>query len=102
MERSDAILLPSFSHNELLGWVNDTKLVLASFERSIGTTAKRDGEFETPVLNAFFPYTRLAMGNWANSSFLYHQLDGFTIEENEFDKQNLGWILSTNITVPAA
>ena len=42
------------------------------------------------------------MANWVNSSFLYHQLDGFTIEENEFDQQYLGWILSTNITVAAA
>lgn len=87
MERSDAILLPSFSRHEFLGWVDDTKLVLASFERSIGTVAIRDSEFETPVLSAFFPYTRLAIGS--------------TIEENEFDQQNLGWLLSTNINLHA-
>lgn len=101
MERSDTVLSPSFSQHEFLGWVDDTKLVLASFERSIGTVAERDSGFETPVLSAFFPYTRLAMGNWVNSSFLYHQSDGSTIEENEFDQQNLGWILSTNITLHA-
>lgn len=102
MEKSDAILLPSFSNNGLLAWVNDTKLALASFERSIGTIVERDGGFEIPALNASFPYTRLAMGNWVNSSFLYHQLDGFKIEEVEFDQQNSGWISFTEISLPAA
>lgn len=68
-------------------WINGTHPI------SVGS--------EVPVPNNSFPFTRLARINSADQSatFLYHQIDGTTLAEEQWDNSEEAWIDTVYIIV---
>ena len=56
---------------------------------------------DVPVPNNSFPFTRLASINSADQSatFLYHQINGTTLAEEQWDDLEEVWIATVYITV---
>lgn len=79
-----------------LGWVDDGKLIVTSLESS---SKPRIQKRDIPVLLTPFPFSRLASSPFFGFTYLYHQFDGFTITEHEFNANISAWTSSINITI---
>lgn len=97
IEKSDAVLLNT---TEYIIWVNNTQLV-QTLLWSDAVLSATESNVAVPVPATSFPFSRLASSssNEDGIFYLYHQLDGFTFAEEEFDQNIGGWIPSINITI---
>ena len=75
-------------------WINDTQPV------TIKITTPPD-DLKAPTPNNAFPFTRLASSSSADQSvtFLYHQINGTTLAEEQWDDTLQAWLPSEYITV---
>ena len=57
--------------------------------------------FQVPAPNVSFPFRRLAgITSSDQAYFLYHQINGTTFAEEQYDATSNDWLLSSYITVP--
>ncbi|KAM0801855.1 hypothetical protein BDR22DRAFT_847330 [Usnea florida] len=79
-------------------WVNGTKPATISYN-GIGLVKDHQA-----VPNASFPFKRLATSTSPDQtmSYLYHQIDGTTLAEEQYLNSISQWIPSTNITIPSS
>ena len=83
----------AFGSSNNVMWINGTQPVLffANGGNGVGATLPENS----------FPFTRLATVTSADQSttLLYHQMDGTTIAEEQWDNTLNAWLPSINITV---
>ncbi|KAM0804277.1 hypothetical protein BDR22DRAFT_970096 [Usnea florida] len=72
-------------------WVRGTEPVVSNHDGS-----------QVPAPNVSFPFKRLAgiTSEDGTASFLYHQINGTTFAEEQYDATSNEWLLSSYITVP--
>ncbi|CAF9932696.1 hypothetical protein IMSHALPRED_008956 [Imshaugia aleurites] len=70
-------------------WINGTQ--------PVAITAELGPPPGTP--NNSFPFARLASVTVQTTTFLYHQIDGTTFAEEQWDSTEGAWLRSENITV---
>lgn len=98
--------------------MNNTKLIMSGFP-SLDTFSSINGseplnfssdnpltggfyEWDLPTPHTPFPFLRLASSTAPGDiSYLYHQVDNFTLIEHELNGNVAGWTSSTNITIPS-
>ena len=88
--------------------IKDSDLVLASplqfavWVRGTEPIILNNYGVETPAPNVSFPFRRLAGVTSSDQAayFLYHQIDGTTFAEEQFDASSSDWLPSSNITIP--
>ncbi len=91
MYRSD---IAGFGTNSSgLIWINGTRPTFIALNPESGVGG--------PTIDNVFPFARLASVNSADqsSTFLYHQINGTTLAEEEWDASSNAWLSSVNITV---
>ena len=76
-------------------WVNGTELAVIYF--------LSDDPKLLPSSGPLFPFKRLASATSPDSSasYLYHQINGTTFAEEQWDNSTNQWLSSSYITVPA-
>lgn len=71
-------------------WINGTQpVIIRAWDYTV--------PLETP--NNSFPFARLASVTFETMTFLYHQIDGTTFAEEQWDASENAWTSSENFTV---
>ena len=93
MRQSDIAVFGSDSLKYLI-WINGTRPAIIA-------TPVYEGEQEATTPDNVFPFARLASVTSADqsSTFLYHQINGTTLAEEEWDALSNAWLPSVYITV---